>query len=103
MPTALLRSEWPPNDGLRPGDERFDAVLASVREHGIRHPLSIKPDWQVIHGAHRLAAARFLGLSTVPVVIWTGAEYVPGEPSDCQSNECEHPALTPATEEPKNG
>jgi ParB-like chromosome segregation protein Spo0J len=76
LPVRLLRSEWPPNDGLRPGNERFDSMLASVRDEGIREPLTINLQWLVIDGNHRLNAARFLGMETVEVRVWTGTEYV---------------------------
>ena len=77
VPTRLLRCEWPPNDGVLPGNEHFDTVLASVRQEGIRDPLTIKLDWSVIDGTHRLSAARLLRIDTVPVRIWTGTEFVP--------------------------
>jgi hypothetical protein len=77
MPVRLLLSDWPPNSGLMPGDERFDAMLASVRLDGIREPLTINRKWVVIDGQHRLAAARYLGIESVPVRVWTGMEYIP--------------------------
>jgi len=79
MPPHLLRCQWPPNAGVMPGDSRFDAILASIREYGIRKPLVINLEWFVIDGNHRLAAARLLGLTRVPVRIWTGVEFVPQE------------------------
>lgn len=77
VPTCLLRLEWPPNDGLKPGDAQFDAMLNSVRREGIHEPLTIKRDWSLIDGAHRLCAARLLGLEWVPVRVWTGVEFIP--------------------------
>lgn len=77
MPVRLLRTDWPPNDGLMPGDEHFDAMLESVREEGIRDPLTINIRWLVIDGAHRLYVARLLGIEWVPVRIWTGIEFIP--------------------------
>lgn len=74
--TKLLRCEWPPNDGVLPGDPQFDALLDSVQAEGIREPLTIKLNWHVIDGAHRLSVARFLGIESVPVRIWTGMEFV---------------------------
>lgn len=76
MPVRLLRSEWPPNDGLRPGNARFDSMLASVRDEGLREPLTINLQWVVIDGNHRLNAARVLGMEHVEVRVWTGTEYV---------------------------
>lgn len=59
-----------------PGNERFDAMLASVRDEGIREPLTIDLGWTLLDGHHRLAAARLLGMEAVEVRIWTGTEYV---------------------------
>lgn len=75
-PVRLLRTEWPPNPGLEPGDPHFDAMLESVRAEGVRDPLTIRIDWLVIDGAHRLFAARALGIEEVPVRVWTGTEFV---------------------------
>jgi hypothetical protein len=77
MPVRLLQSEWPPNDGLRAGDPRFDDIFDSVQREGIREPLTINLRWFVIDGNHRLSAARHLGLTEVPVRVWTGVEYLP--------------------------
>jgi hypothetical protein len=76
VPVRLLRSEWPPNTGLMPGNERFDALLESVRAEGIREPLTMNLDWLVIDGQHRLNVARTLGIEAVEVRVWTGTEYV---------------------------
>jgi ParB-like chromosome segregation protein Spo0J len=76
LPVRLLRCEWPPNDGVLPGHPHFDAILASIREEGIREPLTINLGWSVIDGAHRLSAARLLGITHVEVRVWTGTEYV---------------------------
>lgn len=76
LPTRLLQFEWPPNDGLRPGNERFDAVFDSVRREGIREPITINLRWIVLDGAHRLTAARLLGIESVEVRVWTGTEWV---------------------------
>lgn len=76
LPTRLLRCEWPPNDGVMPGNPRFDALLASIRDVGITDPLTINLNWLVIDGQHRLAAARRLGIDRVPVRVWTGTEFV---------------------------
>lgn len=76
VPTCLLRCEWPPNDGVKPGHPHFDTVLDSIQKDGIREPITIKLDWSVIDGCHRLSAARILGLEYVEVRVWTGKEYV---------------------------
>jgi ParB-like chromosome segregation protein Spo0J len=59
-----------------PGNARFDAMLSSVREQGIRDPLTMSLGWLVIDGQHRLAVARLLGIESVEVLVWTGTEYV---------------------------
>jgi len=76
VPTKLLRCEWPPNDGVLPGDPYFDELLADIRENGIREPMKIRLDWRVIDGAHRLSAARLLGIEYVEVRVWTETEFV---------------------------
>lgn len=76
VPVRLLRSEWPPNPGLMPGDPQFDAMLADVRENGIRDPLTMNLQWYLIDGAHRLEVARLLGIEAVEVRVWTGVEFV---------------------------
>ena len=81
VPTRLLRCEWPPNDGVMPGDPRFDVLMTSVLAEGVREPLAIRLDWLIIDGNHRLAVARMLGIEWLPVRIWTGVEWVPSAPS----------------------
>jgi ParB-like chromosome segregation protein Spo0J/protein gp37 len=63
-------------DDLRPHplNERIyddgpdEALIASIREHGILDPLLITPDGVVLSGHRRLAAARICGLVRVPAV-----------------------------------
>ncbi|MBU7320309.1 ParB/RepB/Spo0J family partition protein [Paenibacillus oleatilyticus] len=50
------------------GDD-WESFLNDVRENGIRDPLRITTDFQVICGHQRLRAAKELGLTTVPVII----------------------------------
>lgn len=76
VPTALLRTEWPLVAGQEQGYP-FAELVASIAAEGIREPITIKLDWSVIDGAHRLAAARQLGIESVPVRIWTGTEWLP--------------------------
>lgn len=76
VPTRLLRCEWPPNPGVQRGNSHFDVILESVRREGILEPIIIKLDWSVIDGAHRLSAARLLGIESVEVRVWTGVEFV---------------------------
>jgi ParB-like chromosome segregation protein Spo0J len=76
VPVRLIQTKWPPNDGVRPGNERFDAVLASIKQIGILEPILIDLQWVVIDGHHRLYAARRLGIEYVSVKVWTGIEWV---------------------------
>ena len=77
LPTRVIRTEWPPNDGVMPGDPQFDALLESIRaEKRVLVPLTLKLDLSVIDGCHRLSAARLLGITHVPVRFWTGVEFV---------------------------
>lgn len=76
IPTRLLRLTWPPNPGLMPGNSHFDSVVDSIRQNGILDPVTIMLDWSVIDGAHRLEAARLLGIESVEVRVWTGVEFV---------------------------
>jgi hypothetical protein len=76
VPTSLLRCEWPPNDGVKPGHPHFDAIFYSIQKEGILEPITIDLEWFVIDGAHRLSAARILGIEYVEVRVWTGKEFV---------------------------
>lgn len=76
VPTKLLWTEWPLTAGQEDGYP-FDDLVASIRAEGIREPLTIKRDWSVIDGAHRLRVARLEHIDTVPVRIWTGVEWLP--------------------------
>ena len=76
VPVRLLRCAWPPNEGVMPGNPRFDAMLESVKSDGIRDALTIDMEWFVIDGQHRLAAAKLLGIETVEVRVWTTTEIV---------------------------
>lgn len=45
------------------------AVAESIREFGFRNPILVDNDGTVINGHTRLAAAKTLGLETVPVIV----------------------------------
>ena len=49
--------------------EDWEAFLNDIRENGIRDPLRITPDFQIICGHQRFRAAKELGFQTVPVII----------------------------------
>lgn len=73
VPIGLLKTEWP-NEGLAPGNKRFDKVYKSIEKNGILEPLTINLKWVVINGNHRLAVARRIGIERVNVQVWTGTE-----------------------------
>lgn len=75
IPTKLLKTEWP-NESLKPGNERFDKVLKSVKDIGIQEPITINLKWMVINGNHRLAVAKTLGIEEIEVEVWTGSEMI---------------------------
>lgn len=75
-PLYLIRREYPPTAGAVPGDPKFDAILESVRKDGIREPITVDQQGLVLDGHHRLEAARMLGMSWVPVQVWTGKDYI---------------------------
>ena len=76
IPAKLIQAEWPPGPGVLPGDPQFDALLKSIKKEGIKEPLTIKLNWFIIDGNHRLSVARHLGIEYVEVRIWTGVEFV---------------------------
>ncbi len=49
--------------------DEYAALVAHIRENGIRVPLELTAAGKVLDGRNRLRAARDLGLPTVPVVI----------------------------------
>lgn len=55
---------WPPS--FRNGPE-WQPFVEDVRTAGIREPLIVLPDGQVVDGGHRLDAAREVALKTAPV------------------------------------
>ncbi len=76
IPTRLIRCEWPPNDGIKPGNERFDNLLVSIKKEGIREPITINLQWRIIDGNHRLAIARLLDMTTIDCRVWTETEFI---------------------------
>lgn len=56
------------------GEQASDALVASVREFGFTVPILVDEDGVILAGHNRLAAAKRLGLTDVPVMIarnWT--------------------------------
>lgn len=71
----ILKTEWP-NEDIKPGNKRFDKVFKSVKEVGIKEPLTINLKWTVIAGNHRLAVAKRLNIKEVEVQVWNGIEMI---------------------------
>jgi len=46
----------------------FETIRNSIRQHGIRYPLAVNGQGQVLDGRYRLRAAQELGISTVPAL-----------------------------------
>jgi hypothetical protein len=71
----------PENDTVyRPidrADPDFRALVASVREHGIKEPLLLTTDYYIISGHRRYAAASEAGLHTVPCLFESVSRYDP--------------------------
>jgi ParB-like chromosome segregation protein Spo0J len=75
--------EWWPPKRLKPyaprhltlppfrGSPSWAILQHLVRESGVREPLLILPDGQVVDGVHRLELAKALGLPEVPVRVLT--------------------------------
>lgn len=59
----------PYNDNPRHNVGAIAAVAESIREFGFRNPILVDGTGVVINGHTRLAAARTLGLDTVPVIV----------------------------------
>lgn len=75
IPTKLIKTEWP-NESLKAGNERFDAIYESIKAEGIKEPITIDLNWRVMQGNHRVAVARSLGIEQIEVEVWTGTEMV---------------------------
>lgn len=71
-----IEREYPATLGACLGDAKYDALLESVRRHGIREAITLDTSGMVLDGHHRLAVAVALGMDSVPVRIWTGSDYI---------------------------
>lgn len=71
----------PENDTLYrpvdPNDPDLEALVASIRKHGLREPLVITLEGFILSGHRRYAAAKFAGLQKVPVVARTSCMATP--------------------------
>ncbi len=71
-----MQIEYRPVEGIKsyPGNPRVNAdavpaVAASIREFGFRNPILLDADGVIIAGHTRLAAAKSLGMTEVPVAV----------------------------------
>lgn len=62
----------PYENNPRINDAAVEAVANSIEEFGFRNPILIDTDGVIIAGHTRLAAAKALGLQTVPVIVAEG-------------------------------
>jgi HD-GYP domain-containing protein (c-di-GMP phosphodiesterase class II) len=61
-----------PDDLLGRGDEDIDELAASIRKHGLLHPLLVRPvrrDYEVVSGYRRLRACRKLRMGEIPAFV----------------------------------
>jgi ParB family chromosome partitioning protein len=55
---------------IRPADSAKVLSLAdSIKQLGLMNPISVRPDYQLIAGLHRLEACKKLGWTTIPAII----------------------------------
>jgi N6-adenosine-specific RNA methylase IME4 len=57
----------------------IDALAASIAEHGLLNPITVKPDGMLIAGERRLEAVRQLGWTMVPVTVLDPADLLKAE------------------------
>ncbi len=50
-------------------NEFLPSLIESVRQLGLLSPIGVSPEHRLLYGAHRLAAARHVGLSQLPAVV----------------------------------
>ena len=83
--TTKLGRQTMPLDAIRIGGRHrrdlgdLDALVASMDEIGLLHPVVVHPDGTLIAGQRRLRAAERLGWSDVPVTVVDVDEIVRGE------------------------
>jgi ParB/RepB/Spo0J family partition protein len=57
----------------QPQQDKVDAIVASIRENGLLHPITIRPikgaGFNLVAGRHRLAAAKKLGWKNIPCFV----------------------------------
>lgn len=52
-------------------DTEFEALVADIRQHGVRNPIVVTPDGYLIDGRHRQRACQALGIDA-PAIAYTG-------------------------------
>jgi len=75
-PASLNDQLYDPVDESEPS---FQALLESIREHGILEPIVASADGYILSGHRRHAAARALGLERIPVRIRHDVSYLRGQ------------------------
>ncbi len=65
-PLADLKSN--PRNARTHGRRQITALAAVIKEIGFLNPIGVDDDGMILSGHGRLAAARLLGLDTVPVI-----------------------------------
>lgn len=78
-------------DREKENPERITRLAKDIAENGIRTPLELRYDHErgwgtLVEGNHRLAAARRLGLTHVPVVVTSGMGHSDGAPLTLREN-----------------
>lgn len=66
-PSALIAANYNPE--IRTWKKELNALLLSIKEHGILNPILVDSEMNVIDGHRRLACARLLKLATIPIVV----------------------------------
>src|ERR1700691_1962618 len=61
----------------RKNDAAVDLMCGSIREFGFKIPCLVRSDGEVIDGHLRLKAARKLGITELPVILWD--EWTPAQ------------------------
>src|ERR1044071_1166094 len=75
-PTPLRLEFWPldrlvpsPRNARTHSDGQIAEIAGSIRSFGFSNPVLVGADGDIVAGHGRLAAARLLGLSEVPVIV----------------------------------
>ena len=66
------------NNARTHSPEQIDQIASSITEYGFTNPVLITADEMIVAGHGRVAAARQLGMSEVPVLV-VGADWSPAQ------------------------